>query len=38
MTTAMLVVEITALIAAAVMAAFCIEYPRRTMNSKGGAE
>lgn len=37
MTTAMLVVEITALIAAAVLAAFCIVFHRRTLN-KGGAE
>lgn len=38
MTAAILVVEITALIAAAVLAAFCIEYHRRPLNSKGGAE
>lgn len=37
MTTALFVVEITALIAAAVLAAFCIEFHRRTLNSKGGA-
>lgn len=38
MTTAMLGVEIAALIAAAILAAFCIEFHRRTMNLKGDSE